>query len=114
MIKILPDNSTKRCFTLPAREGNRLTLQTWMIKRRVYCLTEKGGDHMASRVARVTDIIAASPKSFDDAIQAGFKRAIKTLRGITGMRVLEQRIAVENNKVIEYRVKLEVIFVLES
>lgn len=69
---------------------------------------------MAARVARVTEIIAASPKSFEEAITAGFKRATKTLRGITGMKVVEQRIAVENNKLIEYRVRLEVIFVLES
>ena len=69
---------------------------------------------MATRVARVTEIIAASPKSFEEAITAGFKRATKTLRGITGIKVVEQRIAVENNKLIEYRVKLEVIFVLES
>jgi len=69
---------------------------------------------MAARVARVTEIIAASPKSFEDAITAGFKRATKTLRGITGMKVVEQRIAVENNKLIEFRVRMEVIFVLES
>jgi flavin-binding protein dodecin len=69
---------------------------------------------MAARVARVTDIIGASPKSFEDAIGQAFKRASKTLRGITGLRVIEQRIAVENNKMVEYRVRLEVIFVLES
>jgi flavin-binding protein dodecin len=66
------------------------------------------------RVARVTEIIAASPKSFEDAIQVGFSRATKTLRGITGMRVLEQRIAVEDAKLVEYRVRMEVIFVLET
>ena len=69
---------------------------------------------MAARVARVTEIIAASPKSFEDAITVGFKRATKTLRGITGMKIVEQRIAVENNKLVEYRVRMEVIFVLES
>lgn len=69
---------------------------------------------MAARNARVTDIIGASPKSFEDAIAQAFKRASKTLRGITGLRVIEQRIAVENNKMIEYRVRLEVIFLLES
>jgi dodecin len=69
---------------------------------------------MAARVARVTELIAASPKSFDDAISQGFKRATKTLRGITGVKILEQRIAVENNKMIEFRVRMEVIFVLES
>ena len=66
------------------------------------------------RVARVTDIIAGSPKSFEDAVQVGFARASKTLRGITGMRVLEQRIAVENDKITEYRVRMEVIFLVEN
>jgi flavin-binding protein dodecin len=66
------------------------------------------------RVARVTEIIAGSTKSFEDAIQIGFKRASKTLRGITGLRVTEQRARVEDGKIVEYRVTLEVIFVLES
>ena len=66
------------------------------------------------RVARFTEIIAASPKSFDDAIQVGFARATKTLRGITGLRIVEQRVAVEDAKIIEYRVRMEVIFVLET
>jgi flavin-binding protein dodecin len=66
------------------------------------------------RVARVTDIIAASPVSFEDAVKVGFDRATKTLRGVTGLRVLEQRVAVENDVVAEYRVRLEVIFILES
>jgi len=67
------------------------------------------------RVARVTDIIAASPISFDDAIKVGFERATRTLRGITGMKVVEQRIAVnDNNQIAEYRVRMEVIFILEN
>ena len=49
-----------------------------------------------------------------DAIKTGFARATKTLRGITGLRVVEMRIAVENSKVIEYRVRMEIIFVLET
>ena len=66
------------------------------------------------RVARVTEIIAGSSKSFEDAIKVGFARATKTLRGITGLRVVEMRVAVENTKIIEYRVRLEIIFVLET
>ena len=66
------------------------------------------------RVARVTEIIAASPKSFEDAIQVGFTRATKTLRGITGLRIMEQRVAIEDAKIVEYRVRMEVIFVLET
>jgi len=66
------------------------------------------------RVARVTEIISGSPKGFDEAVRIGFSRALKTLRGITGMRVMEFRVAVENTKIVEYRVRMEVIFVLET
>ena len=66
------------------------------------------------RVARVTEIIAGSSKSFDDALKTGFARATKTLRGITGLRVVEMRVAVENSKIIEYRIRMEIIFVLET
>ena len=48
------------------------------------------------RVARISEIIGASRKSFDDAIKVGFERANRTLRGITGLRVLEQRVSVED------------------
>jgi len=66
------------------------------------------------RVARVTEVIAGSPKSFEDAVLVGFKRAAKTLRGITGLKVKDMRCKVEEGKIVEYRVTLEVLFILES
>jgi flavin-binding protein dodecin len=66
-----------------------------------------------TNVARVTDIIAESPKGFEDAIQVGFNRAVKTLRGITGLRVAEMRVSVKDDKISTYRVKMEVIFILD-
>jgi flavin-binding protein dodecin len=66
------------------------------------------------RVARVSEVIAASPISFDEAVKAGFERANSTLRNITGLRIIEQRVSVENGKISEYRVRMEVIFVLET
>ena len=67
-----------------------------------------------NQVARVSEIIAASSNSFDDAIKAGFDRASKTLRGITGLKILEFRVNVENEAIKEYRVRMEVIFILEN
>jgi len=69
---------------------------------------------MEERIARVSEIIASSPVSFDEAVKAGFRRANKTLRNITGLRILEQRVAVEDGEIKEYRVKMEVIFLLEN
>ncbi len=67
-----------------------------------------------ARVARVTEVIGGSPKSFDDAVKLCFERANKTLRGITGMKITEFRVNVEKGKIQEYRVRAEVIFLLED
>lgn len=65
-------------------------------------------------VARVTEISARSPKSFDDAIKVGVQRATKTLRNVTGAWVKEQRLEISGGKISEYQVNLLVTFVLEE
>ena len=65
-------------------------------------------------VAKVTEIIASSKKSFDDAIQTGVARASKTLANVTGAWVKDQSIQVEKGKIKEYRVNLMVTFVLKD
>jgi flavin-binding protein dodecin len=42
-------------------------------------------------IARVTEIIASSNKSFEDAIEKGINRASKTLKNVEGAWVKEQR-----------------------
>jgi len=67
-----------------------------------------------SNVARVTKITSASTKGFDDAVKGGLERAAKSLRGITGLHVVELKAAVKNNKIAEFRVTMELTFVLEE
>jgi len=71
------------------------------------------GSYMAGRVARVSEVIAGSPKSFDDAVNIAFDRANKTLRNITGMKIVEMSVNCDAGKILEYRVRAEVIFILE-
>jgi dodecin len=74
----------------------------------------KGGKTMPiGRVARITQVVAGSPNSFDDAVMLAFERANKTLRNITGMKITEFRVMCEGGSIQEYRVTAEVIFVLE-
>jgi flavin-binding protein dodecin len=63
-------------------------------------------------VARVTEIIASSNKSFEDAIEKGIVRAVKTLKNVEGAWVKEQKVIVKNGKIDEYRVDLKVTFIL--
>jgi flavin-binding protein dodecin len=65
-------------------------------------------------VAKVTEIIAASEDSFEDAVRKGVKRAAKTLKNVTSAWVKEQQVRVKNGKVSEYRVTLKVTFILED
>ena len=65
-------------------------------------------------VARVTEISSSSPTSFEDALQAGIARAVKTLKNVEGAWVQEQKVVVKNGAISEYRVNLKVTFVLEG
>lgn len=65
-------------------------------------------------VAKVTEIIASSTKSFDDAISSGVKRADKTLKNVKGAWIKEQKAVIEDGKITEYRVTMKVSFVLKD
>ena len=65
-------------------------------------------------VARITQVIGASPHSWEDAVRNALERANRTLRGITGIEVLKENAAVENGKIVEYRATVQVTFILEG
>lgn len=65
-------------------------------------------------VARVTEIIATSNKSFDDAVENGIERASQTLKNVRSAWVKDQSVSVKDGKVSEYRVNLKVSFVLND
>lgn len=65
-------------------------------------------------VARVTELISASPKSFEDAINEGIRRACETLHNVEGAWVKEQKCVIKDGKIVEYRVDMMVTFVLDK
>ena len=65
-------------------------------------------------VAKVSEISATSPKSFEDAIQQGLARAAKTLRNSRGAWIKEQHVRWNDGRVTEYQVNMMVTFVLDD
>ena len=65
-------------------------------------------------VARVTEVVASSTVSFQDAVEQGVDRAARTLRGMTGLRIVDQKAKIESGKIIEYRVHMSITFVLDD
>lgn len=65
-------------------------------------------------IARITEISATSPTSFDDAIDRGIARATRTLRNVRSAWVKDQRVEIRDERVSEYQVNLLVTFVLDD
>ena len=65
-------------------------------------------------VARVTEIVAGSPTSFDDAVKVGVARAAKTLDNVRGAWVQDQELVLDGGSIKEYRVHLKVTFILND
>jgi flavin-binding protein dodecin len=65
-------------------------------------------------VAKLSEIIASSPKSFEDAVAKGVQRANKTLKNVKGAWIKEQKVKVEDGKIVEFRVDMKISFVLKD
>ena len=65
-------------------------------------------------VARVTEIISSSTKSFEEAVTNGVARANKTLKNVEAAWVKDQSVVVKKGKISEYRVALKVTFILDD
>jgi flavin-binding protein dodecin len=65
-------------------------------------------------VVKVIELIAESPKSWEDAAQQGLQQAAQTVRGIKSMWVSEFQAMVVNNQITAYRVNVKVSFMIEA
>jgi dodecin len=65
-------------------------------------------------VARVTEISAMSPESFEAAINEGIARAASTLRGVQSAWIKDMNVVLEDGQVSGYQVNMAVTFVLEE
>ncbi len=66
-------------------------------------------------VARITEIIGSSEKSWDDAVHNALDRANQTLRGLTGVEVTKMNAAIgDDGQISEYRTHLRITFILEG
>lgn len=65
-------------------------------------------------VAKVSEIMASSSVSFDDAIQQGLARASQTLRNVKGAWINNMKVECTDGRITEYRVDMKVTFVLDD
>jgi hypothetical protein len=65
---------------------------------------------MAGSVYKIIEIVGTSTKSWEDASKTALETASKTLEDLRVAEVVKQDVTVENGKVINYRVRLNISF----
>ena len=63
-------------------------------------------------VAKVIEVSASSPTSFEEAINQGLNRACDTIDNVRGAWIKEQKVVVEKGRITTYRVNMQVTFIL--
>lgn len=64
-------------------------------------------------VAKVIEITADSKESFEDAVRVGIEKSGESIRNIKGAWVSEQKVDVEDGKVVAFRVTLRISFLVD-
>ena len=64
-------------------------------------------------VAKHTEITASSSESFEDAVRRGIRKMAETVKKIQGAWVKEQKVVVDGDNIVEYRVTMKVTFIVK-
>lgn len=64
-------------------------------------------------ILKVIEVLAESPKSWEDAAQQAVAHAGKTVRNIKSIYVKEMEATVENGKISKFRVNAKISFMLD-
>jgi flavin-binding protein dodecin len=65
-------------------------------------------------IAKVIELLAESPKGWEDAAQEAINEVAKTVRNIKTAYVKDMQAIVENNRIAKYRVNVQVTFIVEG
>jgi flavin-binding protein dodecin len=71
-------------------------------------------DTMADSVYRVTELVGTSKQSWEAAAKSAIETAAKSLRDLRVAEVVRQDVTIEDGKVANYRVRLNVSFKYEG
>ncbi|MEK7198904.1 MAG: dodecin family protein [Bacteroidota bacterium] len=64
-------------------------------------------------ILKVLELMASSPKNWEDAAQQAVNEASKSLKNIRSLYVKDHSVVVKHNKIVEYRIIAKLSFELE-
>lgn len=66
-----------------------------------------------SSIVKVIEVLAESPKGWEDAVNVAVMKASESVHGIRSVYVKYFEAQVDNNKIVNYRVNAKVSFVVD-
>ena len=64
-------------------------------------------------VIKIIELVGISQQSFSDAVRQAVAEASKSVRGITGVDVLQSSAQVKDGQITEYHVNVKIAFAIE-
>lgn len=64
-------------------------------------------------IVKVIEVLAQSNKGWEDAANAALQEAGRTVRNIKSLYLDDLQAKVENNRIVEYRLRAKISFVIE-
>ena len=65
-----------------------------------------------TKISKLTEVVASSRVSFEDAVEQALRRASQSLAGIREIDVLGKKVIVADGRIAEYEVTMNLIFEL--
>ncbi|MEO8191064.1 MAG: dodecin family protein [Acidobacteriota bacterium] len=67
-----------------------------------------------SNIAKVIEVVASSPESWEEAVRTAVREASRSVRGITGVDVQNWTARVEAGELVDYNVNVKIAFGIEG
>lgn len=61
-------------------------------------------------VIKIKKLIGSSTKSFEDALEETIKYAVEQKENVTGAKILDKSVRIENGKIIEYKITANIAY----
>lgn len=65
-------------------------------------------------ILKVIEVLANSPKSWEDATQNAINNASETIKNIRSVYIKDHSVHVEGSKIVDYRINAKITFELEG
>lgn len=76
----------------------------------VYILKIEGSNKMDTNAIKIVKILGESNESWEDAVKNAVKQASKTIKEVTGVKVLDMSGNIKDGEIVEYKTTVEIAF----